>query len=99
MDAKNSKMKFVVIKLSIMLLYRIMAQIINFFRERAKRKKYKWAHDCSVNGFDKLLQGKKCHWCGMSEEDEIKVFQEYRKKCEKRQKALLRTGLNDFFEI
>jgi hypothetical protein len=35
----------------------------------------------------------------MSEEDEIRVFQEYREKCEKRQKALLRTGLDEFFEI
>ena len=76
-----------------------MGKIINFFRERAKRKKYTWSHDCSVNGFDKLLQGKKCHWCGLSEEDEIKVFQEYREKYEKRQKALSRTNLDKFFEV
>ena len=99
MDAKNSKMKFVVIKLSIMLLYRIMAKIINFFREKAKLKKYRWAHDCSVNGFSKVLQGKKCRWCDMSEEDEIRVFQEYQKKCEKREKALSRISLDEFFEI
>ena len=76
-----------------------MAKIINFFREKAKRKKYRWAHDCSVNGLSKVLQGEKCRWCYMSEEDEIRVFQEYQKKCEKREKALSRTSLDEFFEI
>ena len=76
-----------------------MAKIINFFQEKAKLKKYRWAHDCSVNGFSKIHQGENCHWCYMSEEDEIKVFKKYQKKCEKRQKALSKTVLDEFFEI
>lgn len=99
MDAKNSKINFVVTKLSIVLLYLIMTNVVNFFKKKSELRKYNWAHDCPVNGFHQIKQGKKCHWCDMSEQDEIQNHKDYHEKYKKRQKSLSELDLEKFFEI